>query len=48
MYGKDFPIIAITGSVGKTSTKDMVANVLNQKYKTLKTEGNFNNDVGLP
>ena len=42
------PIVAITGSVGKTSTKDMVANVMNQKYKTLKTEGNYNNHIGLP
>ena len=45
---KDIPIIAVTGSVGKTSTKDMIANVLSQKYKTLKTEGNFNNHIGLP
>ena len=41
-------VIAITGSVGKTSTKDIVANVLGQKFKTLKTEGNFNNNIGLP
>ena len=44
----DIPVIAITGSVGKTSTKDMIYSVLSQKYKTLKTEGNFNNDIGLP
>lgn len=44
----NIPVIAITGSVGKTSTKDIVANVLGQKFKTLKTEGNFNNNIGLP
>ncbi len=42
------PIIAITGSVGKTSTKDIVASVVSQKYKTLKTIGNYNNNIGLP
>ena len=36
------PFIAITGSVGKTSTKDMVASVMNRKYDTLKTQGNYN------
>lgn len=45
---KDLKVIGITGSVGKTSTKDMIANVLSQKYKTLKTIGNNNNDIGLP
>lgn len=44
----DIPVIAITGSVGKTSTKDMIASVVSQKYKTLKTEGNYNNHIGLP
>ena len=44
----DIPVIAITGSVGKTSTKDIVANVISKKYKTLKTEGNNNNNIGLP
>lgn len=44
----DIPVIGITGSVGKTSTKDVVANVLAQKYKVLKTEGNYNNEIGLP
>ena len=48
LYGDDFPLIGVTGSVGKTSTKDMIASVFSQKYKTLKTEGNFNNDIGLP
>ncbi len=41
-------VIGITGSVGKTSTKEMIACVLEQKYNTHKTEGNFNNEVGLP
>lgn len=44
----NIPVVAITGSVGKTSTKDIIANVVNQKYKVLKTEGNFNNHIGLP
>lgn len=42
------PFVCITGSVGKTSTKDMVASVLSQKYRVLKTEGNLNNEIGLP
>ena len=40
--------IAITGSVGKTTTKDMIASVLSQKYNCLKTIGNFNNEIGVP
>jgi len=44
----DIPVIAITGSVGKTSTKDMVASVVSQKFTTLKTEGNYNNHIGVP
>ena len=44
----DIPFIAVTGSVGKTTTKDMVAAVLGEKYRVLKTEGNFNNAIGLP
>ena len=44
----NIPVIAITGSVGKTSTKDIIANVVSQEYKTLKTEGNNNNNIGLP
>lgn len=44
----DIPFIAITGSSGKTTTKDMIASVLSEKYNVLKTEGNFNNAIGLP
>ncbi|MCI8273565.1 MAG: UDP-N-acetylmuramoyl-tripeptide--D-alanyl-D-alanine ligase [Clostridia bacterium] len=44
----NIPVVAITGSVGKTSTKDIIANVVKMKYKTLKTEGNRNNNIGLP
>ena len=44
----DVKVIGITGSVGKTTTKDIIAGVLETKYKVLKTEGNFNNDIGLP
>ena len=47
-FGKDFKLVGVTGSVGKTSTKDIVANVISQKYKTLKTQGNNNNEIGLP
>ena len=48
MYGKDFLVVGVTGSVGKTSTKDIIANVIGEKYKTLKTQGNNNNNIGLP
>jgi len=44
----NLPTVAITGSVGKTTTKDMISAVLAMKYNTLKTQGNFNNDIGLP
>lgn len=44
----DIPFIAVTGSVGKTTTKDMMASVLSQRFNVLKTEGNLNNDIGLP
>lgn len=44
----DIKVVGVTGSVGKTSTKEMIYSVLNEKYNTLKTEGNFNNELGLP
>ena len=42
------PVVGITGSVGKTSTKEVIASVLKEKYHILKTQGNFNNELGLP
>lgn len=42
------PVVGVTGSVGKTTTKEMIAAVLGSKYKTLKTEGNHNNEIGMP
>ncbi|MDO4564360.1 MAG: UDP-N-acetylmuramoyl-tripeptide--D-alanyl-D-alanine ligase [Clostridia bacterium] len=44
----DIPVVGITGSSGKTTTKDMTAAVLQKKYRTLKTEGNLNNQTGVP
>ena len=44
----DIPVIGITGSVGKTSTKDIIASVMSKKYNVLKTLGNYNNQIGLP
>lgn len=44
----DLLLIALTGSVGKTTTKEMIACVMAQKGETLKTEGNFNNEIGMP
>ena len=41
-------VIAITGSNGKTTTKDMAAQILETTYKTYKTQGNYNNQIGLP
>lgn len=41
-------VVGITGSVGKTSTKEVIASVLSQKFKVCKTQGNFNNEVGVP
>lgn len=48
LYNDKLQVVAITGSVGKTSTKDMIASVLSTKYKTLKTQGNYNNHIGVP
>ncbi|MBO5453950.1 MAG: UDP-N-acetylmuramoyl-tripeptide--D-alanyl-D-alanine ligase [Clostridia bacterium] len=44
----DIPFVGITGSVGKTTTKDMISCALEEKYRVLKTLGNFNNNIGLP
>lgn len=44
----DIPVVAVTGSNGKTTTKDMVASVLAQRWDVLKTESNFNNRIGVP
>lgn len=44
----DIPVVGLTGSVGKTTTKEMTWAVLSEKYNTNKTEGNLNNDIGLP
>ena len=44
----DIPFIGITGSVGKTSTKEMIASVLSQNFSVHKTQGNFNNELGVP
>lgn len=44
----DIPVVGISGSVGKTSTKEMLYSVLSQKYKTHKTQGNLNNELGVP
>src|SRR6202041_1460656 len=44
----DLPVIAVGGSNGKTSTKELVASVLRQKFKTLWSEASFNNDIGVP
>ncbi len=44
----DIPVIGITGTNGKTTTKELIAAVLSQKFNVLYTQGNFNNDVGVP
>lgn len=44
----DCKIIGITGSVGKTSTKEIISSVLEEKFQVLKTEGNYNNEIGMP
>ena len=42
------PVVGVIGSVGKTSTKEMITSVLSTRFNVLKTEGNFNNEIGLP
>ena len=44
----DLPVVQVTGSVGKTTTKEMIASVLSQRFRTLKTEANYNNEIGTP
>mgnify|MGYP000302644298 FL=1 len=44
----DIPVIGITGTNGKTTTKELVSAVLAKKYRVLHTEANYNNDVGVP
>lgn len=44
----NIPVIGVAGSVGKTTAKEMVSDVLSQKFNVLKTEGNFNNELGVP
>jgi UDP-N-acetylmuramoyl-tripeptide--D-alanyl-D-alanine ligase len=44
----DIPVVGITGSVGKTSAKELIAAVLGARYKTLRTPGNLNNELGVP
>ena len=46
--GFDLPVVAVAGSNGKTTTKDLIAAVLAQRYASLSSEGNFNNDIGVP
>ena len=43
-----FRVIAVTGTNGKSTTKEMIASIIETKYKTLKTQGNLNNHIGLP
>ena len=44
----DLRVIGITGSVGKSTTKELVADIMSQRYRTVKNQGNFNNEIGLP
>lgn len=44
----DIPVVGITGSVGKSSSKDLIASVLSHRMRTLKNPGNYNNEIGLP
>lgn len=45
---RDLCVVGVTGSVGKTTTKEAIASVLSQRYETLKSSGNYNNEIGLP
>ena len=45
---RDIPVIGVTGTNGKTTTKELVASILSQHHRVLKTSGNFNNHIGLP
>lgn len=47
-YKYDIPVIAVTGSVGKTTTKEIISDILSKKYRVLKSEKNYNNHIGLP
>lgn len=44
----NIPVIAVTGSTGKTTTKDLIYSILQEELKTLKTAGNYNNEIGVP
>ena len=44
----DLTVVGVTGSVGKSTTKEVIAEVLSQRYRTLKSSGNMNNEIGLP
>lgn len=44
----DLPVICVAGSNGKTTTKDLIASILSQKFKTMSSEASFNNDIGVP
>ncbi|MBI5848703.1 MAG: UDP-N-acetylmuramoyl-tripeptide--D-alanyl-D-alanine ligase, partial [Nitrospirae bacterium] len=45
---RNIPVVSVTGTNGKTTTKELIASILSQKHRVLKTTGNFNNHIGLP